>query len=250
MGVLSVCEETSSKVFGVPLSHLRKTGQMRQGLPLLLTHLVGFLEKHGLSTSGLFRVDGAILRQYELRKCFDRGGFPGLNIEDVHSSASVLKHFLRVLPGGLIPAPLMIKLLEVFRMFKLSKRHRAVKKILDSLPEENFNLLCYLVFFLSHVAAERGVNRMSTTNLSLVFGPIIFHVPQGPTMLEEQEMWISFTEYMLDNLKHLLPNMYTYESASNSPEAVNVFEAGGDSTIECVQQLPLTETRSKPPKIG
>lgn len=45
-------------------------------------------------------------------------------------------------------------------------------------------------------------------------------VPQGPTMLEEQEMWISFTEYMLDNLKHLLPNMYTYESASNSPVSI------------------------------
>nr|CAK11389.1 novel protein [Danio rerio] len=49
MGVLSLCEEAPSKVFGVPLSHLRKTGQMRQGLPLALTHLVGFLEKHAQS---------------------------------------------------------------------------------------------------------------------------------------------------------------------------------------------------------
>ncbi|XP_068071838.1 rho GTPase-activating protein 1-like isoform X1 [Danio rerio] len=251
MGVLSLCEEAPSKVFGVPLSHLRKTGQMRQGLPLALTHLVGFLEKHGLSTRGLFRVGGTVLRQYELRKCFDRGGFPKMNIEDVHSSAYVLKHFLRTLPGGLIPEPFMVKLLEVFRMFRLSKRHKAVKKILDTIPEENYNILCFLTFFLSRVAAKSHANRMTTTNLSIEFGPILFHVPQGPTKLEDEEMCISFTEYMLDNLRHLLPNMYPQASATNTAEGDSVSEAGGDFTPEkCVQQVLLTETSSKPPKTG
>ncbi|XP_056307249.1 protein FAM13A [Danio aesculapii] len=239
-------EEAPSKVFGVPLSHLRKTGQMRQGLPLAFTHLVGFLEKHGLSTRGLFRVGGTVLQQYELRKCFDRGGFPKMNIEDVHSSAYVLKHFLRTLPGGLIPEPFMLELLEVFKMFKLSKRHKAVKKILDSIPDENYNILCFLMFFLSRVAAASHANRMTTTNLSIEFGPIIFHVPQGPTKLEEEEMCISFTEYMLDNLRHLLPNMYPQASATYTAEGDSVSEAGGDFTPEkCVQH-----TSSKPPKIG
>ncbi|XP_068071671.1 rho GTPase-activating protein 1 isoform X1 [Danio rerio] len=251
MGVLSLCEEAPSKVFGVPLSHLRKTGQMRQGLPLAFTHLVRFLEKHGLSTRGLFRVGGTVLRQYELRKCFDRGGFPKMSIEDVHSSAYVLKHFLRTLPGGLIPEPFMFELLKVFRMFRLSKRHKAVKKVLDTLPEENYNILCFLTFFLSRVAAESHANCMTTTNLSIEFGPILFHVPQGPTKLEEEEMCISFTEYMLDNLRHLLPNMYPQASATNTAEGDSVSEAGGDFTPEkCVQQVLLTETSSKPLKIG
>jgi len=34
-------------VFGVPLIGLRKSGQMRQGLPLVLMHIVEFVEKHG-----------------------------------------------------------------------------------------------------------------------------------------------------------------------------------------------------------
>ncbi|XP_068075234.1 rho GTPase-activating protein 1 isoform X3 [Danio rerio] len=251
MGVLSVCEEAPSKVFGVPLSHLRKTGLMRQGLPLALTHLVGFLEKHGLSTCGLFRVGGTVLRQYELRKCFDRGGFPKMNVEDVHSSAYVLKHFLRTLPGGLIPEPFMIELLKVFKMFRLSKRHKAVKKILDTIPEENYNILCLLTFFLSRVAAASHANRMTTTNLSIEFGPIIFHVPQGPTKLEEEEMCISFTEYMLDNLRHLLPNIYPQASAINTAEGDAVSEAEEDFTPKkCVQQVLLAETSSKPAKIG
>ncbi len=39
--------ETPRSVFGVPLISLRKSGQMRQGLPLVLTHIVEFVEKHG-----------------------------------------------------------------------------------------------------------------------------------------------------------------------------------------------------------
>lgn len=52
---LLVQEEAPSKVFGVPLSHLRKTGQMRQGLPLAFTHLVGFIEKHGECWLGVWQ---------------------------------------------------------------------------------------------------------------------------------------------------------------------------------------------------
>lgn len=39
--------ETPRAVFSVPLISLRKSGQMRQGLPLVLTHIVEFVEKHG-----------------------------------------------------------------------------------------------------------------------------------------------------------------------------------------------------------
>lgn len=39
--------ETQKDVFGVPLIGLRKSGQMRQGLPLSFMHIVEFMEKHG-----------------------------------------------------------------------------------------------------------------------------------------------------------------------------------------------------------
>lgn len=39
--------ETPRALFGVPLISLRESGQMRHGLPLVLTHIVEFVEKHG-----------------------------------------------------------------------------------------------------------------------------------------------------------------------------------------------------------
>ncbi|XP_048017984.1 rho-type GTPase-activating protein 1-like isoform X2 [Megalobrama amblycephala] len=174
IGVLSVCVETQRAVFGVPLISLRKSGQMRQGLPLVLTHIVEFVEKHES-------------KQEEL--------------------------------------------------------NQAVRMILNSLPEEHFNVLCYLMFFLSRVAAESQLNLMTSKNLATVFGPTIFHIPLGPTMFEEQGLCNTLTEHLLNNLKHLLPNMYPHLSTGNTTE-------GDWTNEECVQQLPLPEIRSKLPKIG
>ncbi|XP_052450261.1 protein FAM13A-like [Carassius gibelio] len=217
--VLSVCVETPRAVFGVPLIRLRKSGQMRQGLPLVLTHIVEFVEKHGLSEIGLFRTCGSVKRCKELRKSFDEGGFPEFDPWDILALASLLKVFLRELPGGLIPEPHRTQLLKVFKDSQKEELNQAVRTVLNSLPEEHFNVLCYLMFFLSRVAAESHLNLMTSKNLSVVFGPSIFHIPLGPTMVEEQGQCNALIEHLLDNLIHLLPNMYPHASTSNTAEA-------------------------------
>uniref|UniRef100_A0A8C1WAN7 Rho-GAP domain-containing protein n=1 Tax=Cyprinus carpio TaxID=7962 RepID=A0A8C1WAN7_CYPCA len=137
--------ETPRALFGVPLISLRESGQMRHGLPLVLTHIVEFVEKHG-----------ELKHCRELRKSFDQGGFPEFDSGDILTPASLLKVFLGELPVELVMSAL------------------AVKTILNSLPEEHLNVLCYLMFFLSRVAAESHLNLMTSGNLSIVFGPNIF----------------------------------------------------------------------------
>uniref|UniRef100_A0A671QRD7 Rho-GAP domain-containing protein n=1 Tax=Sinocyclocheilus anshuiensis TaxID=1608454 RepID=A0A671QRD7_9TELE len=159
--------ETPKAVFGVPLISLRKSGQMRQGLPQVLRHIVEFVEKHGLSKSGLFRAGSSVKRCKELRKSLDEGGFPEFDSWDILTSASLLKVFLRELPGGLIPEPHRTQLLK-------EELNQAVRTVLNSLPEEHLNVLCYLMFFLSRVVAESHLNLMTSKNLSIVFGPNIF----------------------------------------------------------------------------
>lgn len=132
--------ETPSVIFGVPLSHMRRCGQMRQGLPLVLTEMVQFLDKHGecdsppfsisptcwgcvcnmciclgLLINGLFGVDRKVKHYQELKKSFNNGGFPEFDFEDIHPLASLLKLFLKALPGGLVPEPHGKQLLKVFQ---------------------------------------------------------------------------------------------------------------------------------------
>ncbi|RXN11251.1 FAM13A-like protein [Labeo rohita] len=232
--------ETPRAMFGVPLVSLRKSGQMRQGLPLVFTHIVEFVEKHGLSKSGLFRVPGSVKRCQDLRKSFDEGSFPEFEYRDILTVGSLLKAFLRELPGGLIPEPQRTQLLKVFKASKEEELNQAVKTILSSLPEEHFNVLCYLMFFLSRVAAESHLNLMTSENLSIVFGPNIF----PPTMVEEQGQCNDLTKYLLENLIHLLPNIYPHASTSSTADE------GDWTTEECVELLPLIKISSNLPKLG
>ncbi|KAG1961959.1 rho GTPase-activating protein 1-like [Pimephales promelas] len=220
-GVVSVCVETQKTVFGVPLIGLRKSGQMRQGLPLVLMHIVEFVEKHGLCESGLFRVGGEVKLCHELRKSFDQGSFPDLDSENIPTTASLFKLFLRELPGGLIPDSHRTRLLKVFKDSKEEEMDQALRMILNHLPEEHFNVLSYLLHFLSRVAAESHLNQMTSKNVSIVFGPTIFHVPLGPTVIQEQGLCNDLTEHLLNNLQHLLPNMYPH--ASTGITAVSLF---------------------------
>ncbi|KAL1256963.1 hypothetical protein QQF64_012508 [Cirrhinus molitorella] len=70
------------------------------------------------------------------------------------------------------------------------------------------------MFLLSHVAAGSHLNLMTSENLSIVFGPTIFHVPLSP-MVEEQEQCNALTKHLLDNLIHLLPNMPLQDSGTH-----------------------------------
>ncbi|KAK2867533.1 hypothetical protein Q8A67_025650 [Cirrhinus molitorella] len=240
--------ETPRAVFGLPLISLRKSGQMRQGLPLVLTHTVEFLEKHCLDKTGLFRLPGSMKRCQELRRHFNEGGFPEFQSGDVLTSASLLKSFIRELPGGLIPEPQGTQLLKVYNNSNEEDLNQAVRKILRSLPEENFNVLCYILFFLSRVADKSHLNLMTTDNLSIVFGPTIFHVPLGPNMLEQQGQCNALTRQVLDNLPQLLPDMYPHAYTLMHPSSNTAEER--DWTSEECELLPLTEIRSELLKIG
>jgi len=69
----------------------------------------------GLCESGLFRVGGEVKLCHELRKSFDQGSFPDLDSVNIPTTASLFKHFLRELPGGLIPDSHRTRLLKVFK---------------------------------------------------------------------------------------------------------------------------------------
>lgn len=50
----------------------------------------------------------------------------------------------------------------------------ALKEVLHRLPDDNYNILSYLLHFLSRVAAHSQWNHMTSENLATVFGPCIF----------------------------------------------------------------------------
>ncbi|KAK3562531.1 hypothetical protein QTP86_000548 [Hemibagrus guttatus] len=162
-------------VFGVSLQRLRDAGRLQQGVPLVLKSMVEFLENHGLQQSGVFRVCGSVPRCRTLRVCLDRGEHVDLERVDVPTVAALLKLYLRELPSGLIPHTHSKRMQQALRESKDGTELVAVlKESLHRLPDDNYNILSYLLHFLSRVAAHSQWNHMTSENLATVFGPCIF----------------------------------------------------------------------------
>lgn len=74
------------------------------GVPQMVTTCLRYLENHGLSTLGIFRVSSSKKRVRQLREDFDSGKEITLDPEEQcpHDVATLLKEYLRDLPDPLL----------------------------------------------------------------------------------------------------------------------------------------------------
>ncbi|XP_032878196.1 protein FAM13A isoform X2 [Amblyraja radiata] len=218
------------KVFAVPLSDLQQRGQMDDGIPLAVRHMVEYLQQHGLEQEGIFRVNGNVKVVDRLRQSYDRGSMPDLAQEaDVCSVASLLKLFLRELPDALIVSRLHPRFMRLYQDHGGSREELQV--LLKQLPEVNYRLLKFLCHFLTRVAAAHRSNRMTVYNLATVFGPNVFHVSPGFEGIQEQNISNKLMASLLENYDSFFDNTDKIEVPSGigcHTRIITVKEASSD----------------------
>ncbi|KAI5618575.1 rho GTPase-activating protein 1 [Silurus asotus] len=155
--------------FGVALSALRNTGA--DGIPLVMRDTITFLQEKGLQTEGIFRRSANVSLVKSTKLKYNSGEQVNFfEMDDVHLAAVILKTFLRELPEPLLTYTLYNDVVNFHRVDRASQA-LTVRNMLMSLPEENYVSLRFLVQFLAQVSAESEVNKMTNTNLAVVFGP-------------------------------------------------------------------------------
>uniref|UniRef100_A0A8C3GXK3 Rho GTPase activating protein 1 n=1 Tax=Corvus moneduloides TaxID=1196302 RepID=A0A8C3GXK3_CORMO len=122
--------------------------------------------------------------------------------EDVHLPAVILKTFLRELPEPLLTFGLYSHVVS-FQCVEEVKRVDVVRKTLQDLPEENYQVLRLLTAFLVQVSAHSDRNKMTNTNLAVVFGPNLLWAKDVAITLKAINPINTFTKFLLDHQKEL-----------------------------------------------
>ncbi|XP_028283720.1 rho GTPase-activating protein 1-like isoform X1 [Parambassis ranga] len=150
---------------------LRQRDSDGDPVPVVMRDTIIFLSEQGLEIEGVFRRSANVTLVKEVQLKYNSGQAVNFrDMEDVHLAAVILKIFLRELPEPLLTYQLYNDIVNLASVSSDSQV-TVMKTLVESLPEENYASLRYLITFLAQVSANSEVNKMTNSNLAVVFGP-------------------------------------------------------------------------------
>ncbi|NWS96412.1 RHG29 protein, partial [Mionectes macconnelli] len=235
-------------LFGVEFAQAAKN--VPDGVPFIIKKCTSEIESRALNVKGIYRVNGAKLRVEKLCQAFENGkDLVELSELYAHDISNVLKLYLRQLPEPLILFRLYNEFIGLAKESQhvneeldakaspKSKKRQSIcielnriiikiKDLLKQLPVPNYNTLQYLIGHLHRVTEQADENKMSASNLGIIFGPTLIRPRQTdatvslssledyPYQARVVELLITYYEKIFDvSLKPLLSTSQSEETA-------------------------------------
>jgi len=159
-------EHSRSPVFSINQKNKKQKNNYQEVLTGITDHI---------ETEGIFRLAAGTNSMEAAQKLLDSGGVFDYESADTHVLAGLLKRFFRLLPEPLLTYSLYSSFIAVGDNDDTRAQFEDTKENLKKLPAANFKLLQYLLKFLFEVSTFSHKNFMETSNLAIVFGPILLH---------------------------------------------------------------------------
>ncbi|KAH6562205.1 hypothetical protein BASA50_011171 [Batrachochytrium salamandrivorans] len=152
---------------------------LTQNVPVILQQCIQFLDTDtGLSTPGLFRIAASSKDVKQVRQSLEKN-FADLDICAIKKTdmdmvtivASILKQWMRELTDKIVP---------VYLFEEFSQAGDSIEKIQAAvalLPIFHRCTLIYLCRFLVRLSSQSDINKMTISNIAIVFGPTVFSFP-------------------------------------------------------------------------
>ncbi|XP_049454046.1 rho GTPase-activating protein 29-like isoform X1 [Epinephelus fuscoguttatus] len=183
-------------LFGIDFAQAAKNSP--DGIPFIIKKCTSEIESRALNIKGIYRVNGAKSRVEKLCQAFENGkDLVELSDLSPHDISNVLKLYLRQLPEPLI---LYRYYNDIIGLAKECQRviveeadkpqspptgeksgpsvhlNRVIFKIRDllrQLPTANYRTLRFLIAHLNRVTEQAEENKMTASNLGIIFGPTL-----------------------------------------------------------------------------
>lgn len=185
--------------FGVTIEWIAEHHQV--AIPPIMTKCIDFLSNpDSLETEGIFRRSANVVVVRELQLKVDRGDNIEFEAQDVHIAAVLLKTFLRELSHPLMTYQLFDSIIHFTDLAKEARLNYCRDLVIKKLPDLNYVVLKFLIEFLSLVVDRCDMNKMTSANLAVVFGPNLVWSNDKTMSLTSIGPINSFTEYLLNNM--------------------------------------------------
>ncbi|XP_065838140.1 rho GTPase-activating protein 1-like [Oscarella lobularis] len=181
--------------FGVALSWLKDKSNGKD-IPFIVETCVEHIKANAMQVQGIFRRAASAAAVREAKERLNMG--KPVEFNDPHLACVLLKTFFRELPNPLLTYKLYDDVMA-FLDLPSSERAVAAKKLLAALPRQNYVVLKYLVAFLVEVAGHSDENKMTASNLSIVFGPNLIWSTNEAASLAAMAHINTITLVLIDN---------------------------------------------------
>ncbi|KAG5850738.1 hypothetical protein ANANG_G00085640 [Anguilla anguilla] len=151
-----------------------------EGIPFIIKKCILEIERRALKMKGIYRVNGVKTRVEKLCQAFENGKeLVELSQASPHDISNMLKLYLRQLPEPIMPFQHYHTLMDPEVRVLVDK----LRELLKELPWANVVTLHYIVCHLRRIAELEEDNKMSPSNLGIVFGPTLMRPrPTGATV--------------------------------------------------------------------
>lgn len=190
-------------VFGAALDQIRS---MHEGLgvPMILVTTASYVREHGMEVEGIFRRSANAQLVKSVKEAYNTNQAVDLaEHDDVHLAAVLIKSFLRELPEPLLTFGLYDPIME---LQDLPRQLEPIKQLLATLPPRNTAVLKFLIPFLREVSARSEINKMTDSNLAIVFGPNLLWGSHQAASLASMGRVNSFAQFLISRGDELFPS--------------------------------------------
>uniref|UniRef100_M3ZI60 Rho GTPase-activating protein 29 n=1 Tax=Xiphophorus maculatus TaxID=8083 RepID=M3ZI60_XIPMA len=190
-------------LFGIDFTQTAKNTP--DGIPFIIRKCTSEIENRALNIKGIYRVNGAKSRVEKLCQAFENGkDLVELSELYPHDISNVLKLYLRQLPEPLIlfryyndfiglakeSQRIIVEELEAQRLnpgaitaaqvsVELNRVLFKIKDLLRQLPPAHYKTLQFLIEHLHRVTECSEENKMTASNLGIIFGPTLIKPRQA-----------------------------------------------------------------------
>nr|XP_035957800.1 uncharacterized protein LOC118542029 [Halichoerus grypus] len=220
------------QLFGVSLTDVCD----KDNLAFPILGMLSFLNRRGPLTEGIFSKSANIKSCRILKDKLNSGVKVNPYNESVHVVASVLKDFLRNIPGSVLLTDLYDKWLGVIDQGNEEEKITAAQRLLAQLPRANVVLLRYLFGVLYNIEQHSSSNQMTAYNLSACIAPSLLCPPKSGSLELEDNLIkkISLVAFLIENCLRIFGEDITSLLGENSMSRANSEKAAdsGQKTVK------------------